>query len=459
MLFLADGGCVEQNGDKKMGLAGNRTQATCNCDPPKASIVPLDYKALVITNTKSFHDCNEWLTRMPPDKGWPSNSRLHLSLAINMLSDPSYTTFPFDIPVLPDISTPYPEDDPFAPLNFDGLLDIACEFEFTHTINHVWPCEEEPNACPDTGLDDLLAAIVPTPNAEESPIPLSSPVPSMSIDPTHVQAVDLHSSTSDCPAPDANGSIPVSLPKDNDQVQTQATFLMTPTLQGWSPPHGSRFLDLDDSLMLPQPEKDTWNSPWLAMFLDPSSTQPMNDITQAFAMVSTIHDMQPQTPGTMPKPLPASTTDGTANKPRKKSTRTPIQPSTRVILDPVRLQSAANQTVVDPHAKAPRSRPHLSSTPAMAGASNYGRAPRGGIPPHIARSVTKANILRVEKERKVMQDAFSNTVTGETKKPSVLQRVAKVEKGPGKDMNGGKQLVESGENARKEGRAAKRARL
>ena len=32
-------------GEKIKGLAGNRTQATCSCEP-KASIVPLDYKAL-----------------------------------------------------------------------------------------------------------------------------------------------------------------------------------------------------------------------------------------------------------------------------------------------------------------------------------------------------------------------------------------------------------------------------
>ncbi|KAF8547247.1 hypothetical protein OG21DRAFT_1517542 [Imleria badia] len=98
----------------------------------------------------------------------------------------------------------------------------------------------------------------------------------------------------------------------------------------------------------------------------------------------------------------------------------------------------------------------------MGGTSNYARAPRGGIPPHIARSVTKANILRVEKERKVMQDAFSSTVLGEIKKPSVLQRVAKAEKGASKNVNGsgsGKKPFDLGENDKKEGRAAKRARV
>jgi hypothetical protein len=385
-------------------------------------------------------------------------------LAINMLSNMSCSTLPFDIPVLPDTSTPYPEDDPFALLNFDDLLDIACEFEFTRTINHIWPCEEEPNTCPDRGLDDLLAAIVHTPNAEESPIPRSSSAPSVTIDPVHVQEVELHRSTSRCPAPDANAGIPrdpVSLP---EEVRTEDAAPITSTLQGWSPPNGSQFLDLDDSLMLPQPAKDTWNSPWLAMFLASSSTQPMSDMDQAFATVSAIRDVQPETPATaLPKSPPVSTTDKTTNDPRKKSVPTPVQPSTRAIPDPVRVRSAAqtnsnvpSQTVVDSHAKTSKSRP------AMGGTSNYARAPRGGIPPHIARSVTKANILRVEKERKVMQDAFSSTVLGEIKKPSVLQRVAKAEKGSSKNVNGsgsGKKPFDLGENDKKEGRAAKRARV
>ena len=47
---------------KKKGLAGNRTQATCispnSNELPKASIVPLDYKATpLMVGTSSREDC------------------------------------------------------------------------------------------------------------------------------------------------------------------------------------------------------------------------------------------------------------------------------------------------------------------------------------------------------------------------------------------------------------------
>ncbi|KAN0094347.1 hypothetical protein V8E55_002634 [Tylopilus felleus] len=381
-----------------------------------------------------------------------------------MLSDFSYSTLPFDIPILPQLNT---EQDPLVPLNFDDLLDIAREFEFTRTITHIWPCEEEePSTCHETELDDILAAIVP--NGDESPIPLpvSSFAPPMTIDPIHAQQVDVIKSSVH-PALDANGSVPkgpVSLTKET-QVRPGTTTPIT-TLRGWSPPNGSQFLDLDDSFIFPQPDTDMWNSPWLAMFL---ATQPLGGTNQSSTAVPAIGDSQPQTTAMVPKPPSVITTDKMSDDPKKKSVLTPVQPSTRAILEPAPVRSAvhtnsnvASQSVTTPHAKQSKSRSH--PTPATSGVStaNYGRAPRGGIPPHIARSVTQANILRVEKERKVMQDSFSSATMGAPKKPSVLRKVAHVEKETNKRVSGtgsGKKLFGWDENDEKEARATKRARV
>ena len=378
----------------------------------------------------------------------------HTFLVVNMLSDLNCSTLPFDIPNLPDHSTPHTEEDP---LDFDDLLDIAREFEFTRTITHIWPCEEELSPCPEAGLDDILAAIVPTPNAKESLVPMLSSAPSMTLDHVHVQEAGLQGSTDLVP-----------LRKDNDQGAP-----ITSTLRGWSPPNGTQFLEVDDGFMFPQSTKDVWIPPWLTMFLAPSSTQPVGDLSQSFVTDSAIGDVQPQTFATVPKLPPVSTADKTVDDPRKKRASMPlsVQPSTRAILEPARARSAVqtnssvpSQTAVTSHGKTPKPRPHLPSTSAAGGTSTtgYARAPRGGIPPHIARSVTKANILRMEKERKVMQDTFSSTTTGEAKKPSVLQRTVKVERETSKNVNGGesgKKLFDWGETDEKEGRAAKRARI
>ncbi|KAG8216177.1 hypothetical protein J3R82DRAFT_8198 [Butyriboletus roseoflavus] len=388
-----------------------------------------------------------------------------------MLSDLSYSTLPVDM------STPstHLEEDPLAPLNFDELLDIAREFEFTRTITHIWPCEEDPSTCHEPmGLEDILAAIVPTPNAEEILLPLPSSALPMTLDPVHVQEIGLYRSKSMCPVSDVNASIsrhPVP-PSNNDQVQAEVEPPITSILRGWSPPNGSQFLDLDDNLMIPQSPRDEWISPWLASFLAPSCTQPASRISQSSAMVPVVGDVQPQT--AEPKAPPASMTENTVDDPRKKSVPfvpLPVQLSTRVILEPVRARSALqtnsnvpSQTAIIPPAKTPKSRPRLPSTLATSGASTgrYAQAPRGGIPPHIARTVTKANILLVEKERKVMRDTFSSTTMGEGRKPSVLRRAAKVERETSKTVGGGgsgKRLFACGENDKKEGRAAKRARV
>lgn len=384
-----------------------------------------------------------------------------------MLSDLNYSTLPFDMPTLldPIPSTTYPEEDPLAPLNFDDLLDIAREFEFTRTITHIWPCEEEPSTFPETGLDDILAAIVPTPNVEESPLHSAQ---SMTLDPVHVQEVDLHRSATMTPASDVNASIsrdPARLSKDDDQARGEVEPLVTSILRGWSPPNGSQFLDLDDSFMLPQLARDVCIPPWLATFLAPFDTPPASSTCQSPAMALAIGDMQQQTGATESKVPPVNTTDKTADDPIKKCVPLvplPMQPSTRAILEPVRAQSALQINSNVPHTKTPKSRPQLRSIAGGASTTRYAKAPRGGIPPHIARTVTKANILLVEKERKVIRNAFSSTIVGEGKKPSVLRRLAKVERETGKIVDGsggGKKLLACSENEQKTGRAAKRARV
>lgn len=384
---------------------------------------------------------------------------LHLSLVVDMFSDPNFSTLPYDIPCPLDA---HPDEDPLAPLNFDDLLDIAREFEFTRTITHIWPCEEL-SPCTETGLEDILAAIAPTPNAEESPLPL--PSPTLSIPPDPVQEVDLHRSVSMCPPPDVNASIskdPAPLLQDDDQVQAEVEHPITSILRGWSPPDGSQFLDLDDSLMFPQPVKDMWISPWLASFLVPSYTEPARSINQLSGMVDAIGDVPPQASATKPKAPPVGTIDKAVDNPRQKTVPFVPLPAHRAILESVRADSSqANvnvpgQMAITPYVKTPKSRVHLPSTPATGGHSTakYAKAPRGGIPPHIARTVTKANILRIEKERKVMQDAFSSATTGEGKKPSVLRRAVRTCGG-----SGGKNPFDWGDDNKKEGRAAKRARV
>ncbi|KAG1805461.1 uncharacterized protein BJ212DRAFT_868061 [Suillus subaureus] len=94
---------------------------------------------------------------------------------------------------------------------------------------------------------------------------------------------------------------------------------------------------------------------------------------------------------------------------------------------------AASKPSPHPPAQLPRTRVVLASTQ-RTGAKNksrdrqaksrvscgYGQPPRGGIPPALARDVTKSHALRVEQEHKRMRAAAARA--GEGRKPSVLQR-------------------------------------
>ncbi|KAG9310143.1 hypothetical protein JVU11DRAFT_9759 [Chiua virens] len=387
-----------------------------------------------------------------------------------MLSDCNFAPIPLSIPC-PDSR---PDEDFLPTLGFDDILDIARECEFTRTITHLWPCEESS----ETGLEDILAAIVPTPYAEECPLPLSRSTSSMNPDP-NLPGVDPRRTISMYPTPDSNASLSrelallPSLPHVDDQVQTKMKPPIISMLRGWSPPNGSQFVDLDDNLnlVLPHSSKDEWVSPWLATCLELPNTQSASNIGQSFAVPEISH-VQPSPSEEEPKAPAVSKIDKAVDDPARKCLpQGPlIQHLTRAILEPVGAGSGLqpnsnvrNQTITTPYAKTTKSRPKISSVPAADNTSpvTYARAPRGGIPPHIARTVTKANILRMEKERKVMQDAFSSASTGEGKKPSVLRRAVRGERETGKNVNGGgtgKESSELGKNE-KEGRVAKRARL
>lgn len=93
----------------------------------------------------------------------------------------------------------------------------------------------------------------------------------------------------------------------------------------------------------------------------------------------------------------------------KSSTHPPAQlPRTRVVLAPAQLTGAKSKS---------RDRKVKSRV-----SCGYGQPPRGGIPPALARDVTKSHALRAEQEHKRMRAAAARA--GEGRKPSVLQRAS-----------------------------------
>ncbi|KAG1886655.1 hypothetical protein F4604DRAFT_1722890 [Suillus subluteus] len=96
---------------------------------------------------------------------------------------------------------------------------------------------------------------------------------------------------------------------------------------------------------------------------------------------------------------------------------------------------ATSKSSAHPPAQPPRTRVVLASTQRTGAKSKsrdrkaksrvscgYGQPPRGGIPPALARDVTKSHALRVEQEHKRMRAAAARA--GEGRKPSVLQRAS-----------------------------------
>ncbi|KAG2124648.1 hypothetical protein DEU56DRAFT_826784 [Suillus clintonianus] len=93
----------------------------------------------------------------------------------------------------------------------------------------------------------------------------------------------------------------------------------------------------------------------------------------------------------------------------KISTHPPAQLTrTRVVLAPTQCTGVKN-----------KSRNHVAKSRVSCG---YGQPPKGGIPPALARDVTKSHALRAEQERKRMRAAAVRA--GEGRKPSVLQRAS-----------------------------------
>lgn len=93
----------------------------------------------------------------------------------------------------------------------------------------------------------------------------------------------------------------------------------------------------------------------------------------------------------------------------KSSTHPPAQlPRTRIVLAPVQ-----------PTGVKSKSRDRKAKSRVSCG---YGQPPRGGIPPALARDVTKSHALRAEQEHKRIRAAAARA--GEGRKPSVLQRAS-----------------------------------
>jgi hypothetical protein len=94
---------------------------------------------------------------------------------------------------------------------------------------------------------------------------------------------------------------------------------------------------------------------------------------------------------------------------------------------------ATSKSSAHPPAQLPRTRVVLAQRTGAKGKSRdrraksrvscgYGQPPRGGIPPALARDVTKSHALRAEQEHKRMRAAAARA--GEGRKPSVLQRAS-----------------------------------
>ncbi|KAG1838925.1 hypothetical protein DFJ58DRAFT_813306 [Suillus subalutaceus] len=96
---------------------------------------------------------------------------------------------------------------------------------------------------------------------------------------------------------------------------------------------------------------------------------------------------------------------------------------------------ATSKSSAHPPAQPPRTRVVLASTQRTGAKSKsrdrkaksrvscgYAQPPRGGIPPALARDVTKSHALRVEQEHKRMRAAAARA--GKGRKPSVLQRAS-----------------------------------
>ncbi|KAG1722689.1 uncharacterized protein EDB91DRAFT_1174283 [Suillus paluster] len=149
---------------------------------------------------------------------------------------------------------------------------------------------------------------------------------------------------------------------------------------GWTPPDGSEDVVIGhEDLACPSPMSNS------AFYRVPASEEPER--------IAAYKPTQP-----------------TCVKAKSKSSKHPPAqlPRTRVVLAPTQRTGVKS-----------KSREHKAKSRVSCG---YGKPPKGGIPPALARDVTKSHALRAEKERQCIRAAAVRA--GEGRKPSVLQRAS-----------------------------------
>lgn len=150
-----------------------------------------------------------------------------------------------------------------------------------------------------------------------------------------------------------------------------------PAFRSWHPPNGQEMLDIE-----------------LMESFPPSSTKPSWEPLSSPALYVNFSGLSPIA-GLSEPTVP-----------------TPQQPKTAEV--PSRTVLASIQAPTAPEQR--WTRPYVATVTA----SGYTCAPRGGVPPQLARDVTRANILQIEQERDRVRMATFQSGSG-TRKPSVLQ--------------------------------------
>ncbi|KAH7883109.1 hypothetical protein F5I97DRAFT_1902033 [Phlebopus sp. FC_14] len=310
----------------------------------------------------------------------------------------------------PNDSLPEPETVGKTELSFSDLLDIAREYEQAHQPEfETMPTSVTSEALPQPqcAVNAMLPVNSHVGTSHEGPAG-ASPQPH-DPGPYHLQAlesmqpsIDEHANTPSMSQQVYQSDTPLdqgaSRHPDNKENQTRTA----PKLLGWSPLDGSDTLDLESPEM--------HYPPWLAKLLNPSLPERLPSWTRSCPMQSE-NDVPRLVPGLFRVPKQTEF-------PRAKAI--PL-PSARL-----GLRRAVLGSVEADICRKPTYRPYSTTTTA----AGYASAPRGGVPPQLARDVTKANILRVEQEReKIRKAAASNGV--DLRKPSVLNGLEKPAKARG----------------------------
>jgi hypothetical protein len=361
-------------------------------------------------------------------------------------------------------------------LTFDDILGMAQEYERTHAAMHISESQGL-QAGSAMSLKHILAAILPTEGrgrgsedrrcgldrGEENVQLLSTPAPTETCKSPWLEALGAGQ-----PHPHLHSR---QTHEGEASTRTHASpgvseNKSTPTLLGWTPPNGSQALDLEHNLELP--DLDAWYPPWLAKLLAPSVLDQYRhpQVRPSSPKPSVTGGAQPNKPGGEVAP-PPTRSGKVVGKDGKSIPPPPAQlPPTRVVLASIQQTSSRGNENLPSQtsARSSRSRPRPSSAAGatIVGTRTYANAPRGGIPPHLARTVTKANIVRAEQERERMRAVASGGSVGEGRKPSVLATVGKVQPRGVRDSSAGvgKKVFDWGGDGDREGeRVPKRMKV